>query len=243
MKQLVCTECGERLPAGSHPTRKTCPPDPARGKNCPEKRKSRLKTARRQAARKRSQGNGGVDYRDEPMHQAALPNGSGVSSAIDEVGHIVIAEELRPLIREALTDHVLLSLRQLVGITPDIVARLSEDVNDTDPVVRQKAYGLVLRYVLGHGAVQPKPDEASGNLHIHFDSMPRPDGFDGGIEDDPEAQDDVEAVEVPDGHRLCEDCLEPKPLEQFDEAAPRCDECVGRYRDEVLERFNSPAED
>lgn len=239
MANLVCSECGERLPEGTHPSRLTCPDTPDKP-SCANRRKQRLKSAARKAARQRAKprsASGGLehDYRGEPMHQAAIPSVSGVSSAIDEIGHKVIAEELRPMIRQALTDNVLDALTKLVGITPDIVARLAEDVNDEDPVVRQKAYGLVLRYVLGHGAVQPKDEAERATMTVLFESMPRPapDATSPEPPQLPEPAVEVEADEL----KPCEDCNVEKPVTEFDNDAPRCRQCVAEYKAKRVEQF------
>ena len=240
MSQLVCSECGEKLPPTAAPTRKTCSDEECKAAGrpaCRERRKTRLKRARDSARRIKS-ANGGPehDYRDTPMQKAVTHQLQG------EIGKKILADELRPLVRDALTDNVLQSLLELVAVTPDVVARISEDVNSKDPVVRQKAYTLFMRYVLGHGAVQPKDEAAQGAFHIHFDSMPRPDGFGGGTDDDPETQQLIDAIEVPDGHRVCEDCQVPKPLDCFDEEAPRCDDCLGEYKRKVLAEYGRTAD-
>lgn len=238
MANLVCSECGERLPADSHPSRLTCPNQEGRP-SCAGRRKERLKRAARKAAQRPPRGASGGpehDYRDTAMHQAAIPAGHGVSSAIDEIGHKVIAEELRPMIRQALTDNVLDALTKLVGITPDIVARLAEDVNDTDPIVRQKAYGLVLRYVLGHGAVQPKDEAERATMTVLFESMPRPDAISPEPSQLPEPAVEVEAADV-DEVKQCEDCEVDKPVSEFDNDAPRCRQCVAEYKARRVEEF------
>lgn len=165
---------------------------------------------------------------------------------IPEVAHKVVAEELRPHVREALTEDVLKALRDLVGLTPKVVAALEEDLASDDAYVRQKAYALIVRYTMGHGALVPKPEEADqGQMTVVFAQMPRPENTapqqphtgEPVVPDEPAP--DATAVEL----RTCDACDTEKPAKEFVGMSSRCTKCHNELRDTVLSRFAGGADD
>lgn len=197
----VCTECGKELPPGNA-GRKTC------GPTCRSARRRRLHRLKDR----------GVDVltEDEITKDIAAP---------------VLQDELRPLIRERITTEVLDGIAALAKLTPRAVELLADDLEDADPVVRQKAYTLVMRYTMGTKALE---QDSGKNLNVNF-AMPRP----GDSPDEPTGSpgDTVpaDAVEV----RTCERCHEDKPVDAFEGAAVRCRTCQESLRKDAISTFGT----
>ena len=129
----------------------------------------------------------------------------------------VAEEELRPVVREAITEDVLRGIQRLIQLTPDVVAKLEEDLHSDDATVRQRAYTLITKYTLGHPAlVRPEDEEGGKELTVHF-AMPRPE--------EPEPI-DAPAVELEAGPTtVCDMCGDEKPDEEFVAGSSRCRSC------------------
>lgn len=197
-----CSECSASL-AGRSPQTKTC------SMNCRSKRSRRLKRANTEPAR----------------HQEIS---EFVRREAPDIGHKVIQEELRPIVREALTEDVLRSLNRLVALTPAMVAALEEDVHSDDATIRQRAYTLGLKYTVGHPAVV-RPEEANHGqqLVVNF-QLPRPDsdGIPSSMGGDIETGEATELV-------ACDSCAADKPATEFVSGSTRCLECFERRAAEV----------
>lgn len=129
----------------------------------------------------------------------------------------IVAEELAPVVREAITEDTIRALKQLVGLTPTIVEKLAEDIESDDPTIRQKAYTLAAKYTFGHPAIVRPPEETDGQtLNVNF-QLPRPG--DDVVEAD--AAVELEASEI----LQCDKCGEDKPLIQFVAGSHRCIAC------------------
>lgn len=198
--QRPCTECPTLLPEGSRA--KTC------SDSCRQKRARRVKKARGDAGR---------------ASAAARGMTADQKAALEDVAHEVMAKELTPVIREAITEEALGSLRALVGLLPGVIEGLETDIYDTDDLVRQKAHTLVLRYALGSGAAT---DDAGAALTI-INAMPRPDSS------APEASDAeiTDATEM----RVCDICEDEKPAPQFVGASSRCEDCMAKLQSKVAD--------
>lgn len=143
----------------------------------------------------------------------------------------VMREELQPVVREALTDNVLRSIQDLVALTPTVVAKIKEDLEqEADPTLRQRAYTLVAKYTLGHPSVAPPPlDQAATGIVVNF-QMPRPgDATPSAIE----APQHSDAVEL----RKCVECTQDKPTTEFVGNSDRCTQCHEALQARVAERF------
>lgn len=205
----VCSECPNLL---TERQKYTC------GDTCRGRRSRRLKRTRAAAGEKRAL----------PEHQSAVAEAVRWEAA--DIAHTVLQEELRPIVREAITADVLRSINSMVALAPAVVMRLAEDLDSPDSKIRQKAYDLWLRYTVGHQAiVRPAEGDDSKNLTVNF-NLPRPDGSTIGdvIEDDPS-----EALEL----RTCNLCSEEKPAEQFVAASDRCEDCHEKMQLEVARRL------
>lgn len=137
------------------------------------------------------------------------------------------------MVRAAITEEVLRSIQDLVGLAPRVVELLGQDLESSDPNVRQKAYTLIAKYTLGHNAIVTPEDQGGGQMVVNF-HMPRPD--------DPEqlAYDvDGEAVEVDqDEDRQCAFCNETKPLEEFVANSDRCQSCHDKLHEQAEALLN-----
>ncbi len=202
-----CTECGASL-QGKGPNAKTC------GDKCRSKRSRRLKRAAKEAGALKAM----------PEHQKDVAG--RVRTEIPDVAHDVIEEELRPVVRESITEDTLRAIQTMVGLTPAAVEALSEDLASEDSTVRQRAYKLVLQYTVGHPAIVRAEDESAGQrLEVHFD-LPRPDT--------PAEPEVVEAEVVDDTEedtKECDACGQDKPLRDFIGGSDRCIACYHAAQD------------
>jgi hypothetical protein len=205
-----CSECGGPLGPHAPINRKTCKDA------CRSKRSRRLKASRKRAGQNRAH-----PPELQPLYQAD-------TGKIEDVGMEVMREEIRPVVREALTDDVLRSIEDLVNLTPLVVSKIKEDIEqDTDKTLRQRAYSLVAKYTLGNPAVAPAAqDPAQAGLTVHF-NMPRPgDTSTPGLEA-------PEVIEL----RHCTECNADKPASEFVGASERCQSCHDELQRRVHERF------
>lgn len=139
-------------------------------------------------------------------------------------------EELRPIVREAITEETIRAINELVRLAPRAVQLIAQDMESEDSLVRQKAYTLMMKYTVGHPAlVQPK-DTASGNqITVNF-GLPRP-------EDVPEEAVTVESLE----ERECDMCHQVKPEDEFVANSSRCQACFDEWKATITADFESRA--
>lgn len=193
----TCSECGKSL-AGRPAGTMTCDA------------KCRARKTRRIAREGREAKSRAVEARYPEHHREAME--ATVAKARD-VAADVMAEELRPIVREAMTDAVLSSVRDLISLTPRAIQRLNEDMDSQDEQIRQRAYTLLLRYTMGNPTVAPPPaDLAPAPMQVHF-HMPRPDTTDTG--------EVIEAAAVE--ARTCMECKQDRT--EFVAGSDRCVEC------------------
>src|ERR1700749_2407424 len=137
----VCSECGADIST-----------KPAKTLTCSSAH--RQQRARRLRRRAREQKN--LEAQPE-----ALNIMSGViRDRLKDSAHEAIKENLAPVIREALTEETLKAVQRLISLTPAAVAAIEEDLAGDDPVLRQRAYTLLVKYTVGHPAIV-KPDDAA----------------------------------------------------------------------------------
>jgi hypothetical protein len=206
-KTGVCSECGTSL---SNPAAKTC------GANCRNKRSRRLRRSKEATGRAMGEANA------HPPHLAHLAH------VDDKLVHEVAKEELRPIVREAITEDVLRAAGDLVALTPVMVQAITEDLHSSDKVLRQKAYSLLAKYTLGNTSIAPQADASHQPMQVVF-NLPRP-----GDGQNPSA--DATVVES-DELRQCMECHADKPVEQFVGASERCQQCHDELREKVLSEF------
>lgn len=203
-----CSECGVEL--GSNIKQKTC------SVTCRGRRSRRL-------ARERKREN----LRGQTPGTAAISKMVRQKDQISDVARDVMQDELRPVVREAITEDTLRAIQRMVALTPAMVAAITEDlvgvqledgtVIPPDPQIRQKAYTLLARYTIGHGAiVQPEQQDPQNQLVVVFDGMKRPE--------QPSAI-DAEVVQEPEEVRTCLGCARELPSHRFVGRSDRCQEC------------------
>lgn len=201
-KTGVCTECGVQL---ENPLAKTCSPSHR------QKRQRRLKRQRQAAGAANAY----------PEHLANLADGDLVSE--------VAKEELRPVVREAITEDVLRAAQRLVGLTDTMVDAIAEDLHSEDKWLRQKAYTLLARYTLGNTSIAPAADSTNQPMQVVF-NMPRP-GTEPHQNRGGSADIDSNASEL----RQCMECQADKPVSEFVGPSERCVACHEAKKAAVLE--------
>lgn len=143
---------------------------------------------------------------------------------VRDVAHTVMAEELRPLVREQLTEDVVSGIGKMMALTPTAINALEAQIASPDETISQRAVALLLKYTLGNPSVAPPPAGAApGGLTVQF-NLPRPG--------------DTEPRGVLDGEiRECLDCKTFKPDEVFVAGSDRCQECFDGMSNMLVERF------
>lgn len=209
-----CSECGASL-EGRSPSARTCTD------KCREARKRRLKRADKQRSDALAAANTLPDHL-QPLTQAIAKDDRKVTDIV----HETFKEELRPVVREAITEDVLRAVGQMMRLTPRMVSLIEADMADPDPSVRQKAYTLLAKYTLGNPSVAPASAEAvQAPMQVVF-NLPRPGSS--APESAPE-----EAVEL----RECCECHQHKPTDEFVANSERCSDCHEEVQARVRARF------
>lgn len=198
--ERVCSECGKSL-AGRAPSAKTC------SEHC--------RTARSRRRRKEV----GQAVTTELTGQHSFADGASTVSR-------AISQELVPIVREAITEEVMHAISNLVALTPAAVAALEADLESEDPVIRQRAATLVVKYTIGHPAIVKPVEEAQQPFQVVF-SLPRPD-----VACDPSPTEAV--VEDIEETRVCDVCGELKVASEFVAGSDRCKSCFAEIRARVL---------
>jgi hypothetical protein len=204
----TCSECGEPL-IGARPGTKTC------SDSCRSKRSRRIRRANREA---------------EEFEQRS-PEGAREIAAIirresPDVIKDVVRDELRPIVRESLTEDTLRAIQRLLGLTPRAVELIALDLENEDPIIRQRAYTLITKYTVGHPALV-KQDDADGSKQIVVNfNLPRPD-------DVPAEVVEQESEEV----KTCDLCGEDKAASEFAAGSDRCLACFNHWRKTIMEEF------
>lgn len=193
-----CTECGISLVDRKN-TAITC------GSVCRRKRSRRVQRARKLAVQKRRQTMAG-SIEIQQLEELA-------SGVVSDEARAIVRSEIAPVVRGALTEDVMHSIRDLVALGPKMVQAVSVDMESPDSVVRQKAYTLWAKYTLGNPALAPA-DETKQPMTVVFNGMPRPDTVDAVITPEP-------AEEL----RKCTVCAETKLTTEFEQHSDRCAAC------------------
>ena len=209
-----CSECGTALvtaegkakPAGT----KTC------SGSCRQARARRLKRQQKERGSK-------SPHAPEVRDIAAVARGE-----VKDLVHEVAKEELRPVVRDAMTEDVLRSIDRLVRLTPSAIDKLEEDLASSDETIRQRAYTLLLKYTMGNPSVAPAPTEQQPQGLTVIFNAPRPG-------DEPVVpQIEVAAEEL----RKCADCGEEKPASEFVSNGPKCQACFDALHAKLAARFD-----
>jgi hypothetical protein len=229
----ICTECGSPFVAQKG------------AKTCDEK------CRKRRSVRKAQQGANFTEFSVEagPVQASmALAVEAGVAD-LPSIARDVLAEELRPVLREALTGRVLESIGTMVSdLLPLALSALRDDLEALRPASdsaglllhdddgeflmlpdydrRQKAYQLVVKNTIAQPGLAPQPEAPdAAPIIVQFPegmAMPSPPTVDG------------EAVEAPPQHELepgqrqCDSCGLAKVEAEFVAGSERCWACHGK---------------
>lgn len=210
-----CSECGGALPTTSRGHRTTC------SNKCRLARKRRLD---KEAARWQE---------DNDAHTGTqVMRAQARDEVRAELPH-VIQQELRPVVREAITEEVIRAINELVGLAPLAVAKIHEDIQSDDALIRQKAYTLLMKYTVGHPSLVQPADTAQGSqINVSFE-LPRPDQH--------AIQTDADAEVIPEEDKSCDMCQEVKPASQFVANSARCLSCFESWKATILSEHGAPA--
>jgi len=228
-----CAEPGCDNPLGSDApsTRKTC------SDACRAKRSRRIKAQRKKAAQAAGDANA------LPAHLRPLSERVVDGRAAKDAAHEVLKEELRPVVRERLTEEVLDGIGGLVDLVPAAIARIQEDLDSDDPKIRQTAYNLIMRYTMGNSSVAPAPaEQAPAPMQVIF-QMPRPG------DTTPEANETAQNLDGTPAKpsllgeaeelRACQECGVEQPVSAFVANSERCSACHEAIQERVRARFEN----
>jgi hypothetical protein len=213
VEERVCPECGETY-AVRAPNQTLC------GKRVCKRRRERRRARERE-----------TPLREREEFKALEPKQT--QSLVADV----VKEELRPIVREKLTGHVLEGIDALVSLLPQAVEQLEQDMRQgDDPELAHKAAALVMKLTVQNNSVAPPAiEEKQAPLQVHF-NVPR-----AGDQNDPASDrflDEVPDAEVVDEvERECMECHVWKPDGQFVGQSDRCITCDAELKARVLERF------
>lgn len=223
--QFICTECGDPFLTNTSGA-KTC------GATCRQRRKRRF-----------DKNADAPEFAvDRNTTLAAMQDAK--SQALDDlpaVAREVLADELRPAVREALSGRVLQSIGDMVELLPLVQDALRDDLTAQTPLLdsngdairdsdgsvvylpdydrRAKAVALVAKYTVGQPGLAPQPEmPEQAPLVINFPTMPAPaDHIEGAAVE--------ELPELSEGERICDICREAKDAAEFVGDSPRCQAC------------------
>lgn len=153
----------------------------------------------------------------------------------------VVKDELRPIIREQLTEDVTRGIGELVGLLPTAIQQLKADMlQKDDPELAHKAATLVMRLTVQNSSVAPPSQEqVPAPMQVHF-NVPRSDPGATPAELDPDPEGFTDALVVEEPERQCMECHNYKPADAFVGNSDRCEACDEALRKQVLERFGPP---
>lgn len=149
----------------------------------------------------------------------------------------VIKEELRPVVKEALTQDVRAAIGRLMGLWPLAAEAIQADLTSPDPIARREAYKTLARYTVGQTPLVAGNDETGGGLVVHF-NLPRP-----AQASERSAEEPIPLATESTELRNCLVCGEDKPLEEFVDGSDRCEVCHERLKTkerEILEGTGAP---
>lgn len=185
-----CSECGGSL-EGKASTAKTC------------SNRCRVARTRRQSEARAS----------------GRTVGALVTDDAERATQELLREELRPVVREAITKEVLDGIHNLIGHVPRAVAVAAALLESTDEKTRYDAAKLILQHTTGNKSVVPDVNAGQGNDLIVKFALPRPEDAQEGI---------IEGEVVTE--KQCDSCGQTKPLAEFVGGSERCSECYSQMQ-------------
>jgi hypothetical protein len=167
-----------------------------------------------------------------------------------------VAEQVAPIVREALTEDILVQIQRFVHLIPAALDAVEKNLADEDADVRQKAATTLLRYTMGNPSVAPPSlEQTPAPLQIVF-PIPRANSIGpargGGIQpllsatpasampaagmpvlDVDPAQDDIDTCTK----RTCMECSLDKCEDEFVGSSFRCKDCDRQLQERVMGEF------
>lgn len=198
----VCSECGAPL-EGKAPSAKTC------SVKCRQAR-----------ARRKTKDSAALEQRAEEVV---------TREATTEIEK-VMAQELIPVVRQAIDDNVIRAIQKMVALTPKAIEALEADLDSDDDVLRQRAATTLVKYTIGHPALVKPADEKHEQVIINF-GLPRPD--ESGISQHPEGDIDADPA-TEEEVRVCDLCGKEKAVSEFVAESERCRSCFDEWKEKVL---------
>jgi hypothetical protein len=146
--------------------------------------------------------------------------GELVSDEAEAAAQELLRDELRPVVREAITEDVLEGVRKLIGHVPKAVEVAAALLTSDDEKTRFDAAALILRHTTGNKNIVPDVNEGKHQAMTVVFGIPRPQVVEGEIEGG--------VIET----KECDSCGESKPndAEHFVGNSDRCVTCFDRMR-------------
>lgn len=146
-----------------------------------------------------------------------------VTDEAELIARSELQKAIAPVVKEAITEDVLGAVRDMIGLLPDAIAAIKEDIGSDDPDIRQRAYTLLVKHTAGSRNLVPDVNEAKQrDLTVVF-GIPRPDGTG-------EARSDGTTGVIES--KACDSChvVKPADSEHFVQGTDRCRECFDSMR-------------
>ena len=209
-----CSEpgCNKSL-EGMSPKAITC------SRSCGEKRRRRLARMKKAAGSKSPYPPEVQDVAEAARHEAK------------DIAAELTREELRPVVREALTEDVLNSLGDMVRLVPTAIGVIADGLENGDPQTKQRYAELVMRYTLGHKSIAPaSAEQAPAPMTVNL-LIPASGS------DPTQAQVQAALPGEADELKQCVECGNEKPAPEFVAGSDRCQTCDDDFRAKVQARF------
>lgn len=138
---------------------------------------------------------------------------------IGEVTKDVLRDELRPIVREAITDSVIRSIEDLIGHVPKAIEVAAKLLDSEDEKTRFDAATLILRHTTGNKSVVPDVNAGQGTKLEVVLGLPRPEASVEGV---------IEGEVI--SEKECDSCHNTKPLTEFVGGSDRCQTCYDKMQ-------------
>jgi hypothetical protein len=144
-----------------------------------------------------------------------------VSDEAERATQELLREELRPHVREAITDEVVEQVKSLIGHVPLAIEELAAQLHSEDEELRHKAAKEILRHTTGNKAIIPDINADKSQAIIVNFALPRPD---------PQSTNLAFGPPTIEEKRQCDSCLSWKETDEFEGSSDRCAECFKKMK-------------
>lgn len=174
--------------------------------------------------------------RRDKAHVPTMPDkelGALIDAQRTAIIQQVMADEIRPVVREAIDQDAIGAIKGMVGLAPAAILVLSELLKSSDEVTRSRAAQTIVKYTMGNALVTP-PRADQGEKLVIINQLP-----DAPVRVDAEStSDDIPELSTNDDElRRCDTCRLYKPLDQFPGGGPRCQQCLDERKESVIAEF------